>query len=752
MGRAPTGAVPQRVSAHVLPKAPSFVSDEEDEKTMIEAGWEEEASTTVEQGDVADKVRALGIGLDAPKRTTSSITAIGNNTTSEEQTVDDQRASAAVALLPPPIVARLVITVGNDLGQSLEIRAGKTYTVGRGIDNDLVLTDLAVSRKHFDIRYDNGSWMLADRGSGNGTLVNARVEDAPFVLTSGDMVEIGNTAFRFELPVVIPDAPAASSVDAAGEDDLELSSTPRLGAVPVGRSKPVIPLVPQQQTVPMPRPRAPTSRPLASYVLDRPGAQPSPIALSGLAVTHVPNVAQQTTAPVLHTASRPQVAEALDSFNPPQPTLPGHTPALLTQPGRLPFSYPSRSSVTPQATPGGTRVPLHSPTPQPGQPGREHTSTAVVQPMSYTNQLPLLSPPARRGLPQLSQRAKLALGSAGIVLFVVIVTLALGRGAGGEQELEVPAPLAARPALISEPAARAPARPDIKADPRQAKSATDKPGSPNAIASSLPAPAADPGELAKVPPASAVRAAPAPARPERAEAPTPAPRPDIKRPVKRLEVKKPERKAVRAESERDEVKTDAVDRKRAGRALQDLKNEANVLYRAKSFSGAAAQITASLALFSGDDVKDLKNVASTYSQLGKAYNIGMAPGTKPTDAYTALVRAKTLDRDVGQAYTAEIELRLATVAARAAMSFMAAKDYESAFQAVRTADGLGTAGSSTKSVRDNLDSIAADLVRAATKEMASDPDAAKKKLRQVLGIVDGKNPLYIRASKLLNGP
>ena len=82
----------------------------------------------------------------------------------------------------------------------MEIRPGKTYTIGRGIDNDIVLTDIAVSRKHFDLRNDDGSWVIVDRGSGNGTVVNGNLEDNPFMLANGDVIEIGNTTFRFELP------------------------------------------------------------------------------------------------------------------------------------------------------------------------------------------------------------------------------------------------------------------------------------------------------------------------------------------------------------------------------------------------------------------------------------------------------------------------------------------------------------------------------------------------------------------------
>jgi len=54
-------------------------------------------------------------------------------------------------------------------------------------------------------------------------------------------------------------------------------------------------------------------------------------------------------------------------------------------------------------------------------------------------------------------------------------------------------------------------------------------------------------------------------------------------------------------------------------------------------------------------------------------------------------------------------------------------------------------------VRSSLEAAAGDLVKAGASELSSDPDAAKKKLRQVLGMVDSKNPLYVRATKLLNG-
>src|SRR3954454_9375277 len=154
MGRAPNSGGPQRVSAHVVPKAKPF--SDEDEKTTIESDsqWGEEASTTVEQQEVARSLAA-----DAPRRP-QVITNVTNTNGGalDESTVDDQTNP----MLPARDAARLVVTGGNDTGLEQAIDAGKAYTIGRGLDNDIVLTDIAVSRKHFDLRNDGGSWVIVD--------------------------------------------------------------------------------------------------------------------------------------------------------------------------------------------------------------------------------------------------------------------------------------------------------------------------------------------------------------------------------------------------------------------------------------------------------------------------------------------------------------------------------------------------------------------------------------------------------------
>src|SRR5438874_1155983 len=142
----------QRVSAHVVSKArvaAPFSEADEDEKTTIESAWGDEGSTTIEQGEVAEKIRALGTDRPQPGVITSVTST--NATNLEEPTVDDQRANAAISVITPPtlppiaaVTARLVCTQGNDTGHEIAVAPGKSYSIGRAIDNDFVLTDIAV--------------------------------------------------------------------------------------------------------------------------------------------------------------------------------------------------------------------------------------------------------------------------------------------------------------------------------------------------------------------------------------------------------------------------------------------------------------------------------------------------------------------------------------------------------------------------------------------------------------------------------
>jgi len=860
MGRAPNSGAPQRVSAHVVPKAPSFSSEDEDDKTTIESGWEEEASTTVEQGDVAERIRSLSLG-EPKRRSGTNITSTDGGSMSDEPTVDEARANIALAL-PPTAVARLVITGGNDAGQELEVRPGKTYTIGRSIDNDLVLTDIAVSRKHFDVRHDNGAWVLADRGSGNGTLVNARIEDAPFMLASGDVIEIGNTAFRFDLPNGAPRTPVpAPPAEPEPDDELEMSTvsgkpfreleapTPPEAAAPV-RPKPPPPQLPRPRTPSnrspytgaRPQPLAPLAIPSSASTAPQPPivSMPGP----GPHTLHLPQ--PSSTMPLPQMANRTPLAMGPSGLVDPAagsmpPTLLGGQSAPLpVRLARLPFaSYaptsggpPGTAEIPTQRSPNGARSPLQVAA---SPPGRDATLTAQVLPMGYNSnaQAAVVPPPGYVPPLPISRQAKMVLAGIGIAVFAAVATIAIIKGARGSKasapvnvkpvepgDAKPPrsASDAARPAkpVVTPIAATPAARPTTTAPttattaPPLPTTATTAPPLPTTATTAPPLPtttttttattpvriAVSPAPTAPVapptttapapvaatpPPTTAAPAAPVTASTTQALAAKPTPTPAVPTPAPVAATPPPTAAAqpariassprVENESPRAEKKpTPRPDRKpaekkptvaslesakpdrRRGRSTQDVKSDASTLYRNKNFSGAAGAITAALPSFSGGDAQDLRNLAAIYSQLGKAYNVGMAPGTKPTEGYQALRRAISYDREVGSAFVGDLQDHLVTVASRAAVSYMASKELESAFQAVRTAESLGSTSSSNKPVRDKLEATAGELFRAAQSELSSDPDSAKKKLRQILGIVDPKHPTYAKAQKLLNAP
>ena len=113
------------------------------------------------------------------------------------------------------MAARLVERDGPRAKTVYPLTAGVT-TIGRSSDNDVVVPDDPVSRRHAQIRWDGARFVLEDLGSRNGTFVNGRRLDGPHVLRHGDQLVVPGRTFLVDLAEETsawqPETPAARGV------------------------------------------------------------------------------------------------------------------------------------------------------------------------------------------------------------------------------------------------------------------------------------------------------------------------------------------------------------------------------------------------------------------------------------------------------------------------------------------------------------------------------------------------------------
>ncbi|GKQ33929.1 FHA domain-containing protein [Streptomyces sp. A012304] len=112
----------------------------------------------------------------------------------------DDGPRAVLTARPPPArrqpstVASPALTATFRRPTTVHPLPTRTVRIGRAPDNDLVLDDLVVSRRHAELRALPGGYEIADLASHNGTYLNGLpVTVAP--LRPGDVVGIGHSAF-----------------------------------------------------------------------------------------------------------------------------------------------------------------------------------------------------------------------------------------------------------------------------------------------------------------------------------------------------------------------------------------------------------------------------------------------------------------------------------------------------------------------------------------------------------------------------
>lgn len=94
---------------------------------------------------------------------------------------------------------QLVMRTGPNPGKVFEVSKSEIY-IGRDINNDIVINDAEISRKHARLILQAGEYVLEDLGSTNGTYVNGQRLMGPHVMRPGETMLLGeNVSLAFDM-------------------------------------------------------------------------------------------------------------------------------------------------------------------------------------------------------------------------------------------------------------------------------------------------------------------------------------------------------------------------------------------------------------------------------------------------------------------------------------------------------------------------------------------------------------------------
>lgn len=109
----------------------------------------------------------------------------------------DLRAGVSGAGRP---LGRLVVVAAQEgrpePGTSIPLEA--INSLGRDINNSIVVDDSFVSAEHALLTFRGRAWYVEDRGSTNGTWLNGQRVEGMLPLGYGDELQVGQVRFRLE--------------------------------------------------------------------------------------------------------------------------------------------------------------------------------------------------------------------------------------------------------------------------------------------------------------------------------------------------------------------------------------------------------------------------------------------------------------------------------------------------------------------------------------------------------------------------
>jgi len=156
---------------------------------------------------------------------------------------------------------RLVMQTGPVAGKAFPLDKGEVF-IGRDLNNDIVINDPEVSRRHARLFLQGANFVLEDLGSTNGTSVNGQRLMGPYILRPGEVITLGEKInVIFEGAMVDVDATVSASSYAAPQPPAYTPAPVPQQAAPV--YPPPQPMTPQSAyagQVPAPMPVQPAKK------------------------------------------------------------------------------------------------------------------------------------------------------------------------------------------------------------------------------------------------------------------------------------------------------------------------------------------------------------------------------------------------------------------------------------------------------------------------------------------------------------
>ena len=99
-------------------------------------------------------------------------------------------------MIPFAAVAHLTLVLQGREVRKFVLNATRT-TIGRARENDIVINNIALSRRHAEVHAKNGKFEVRDLGSQNGVYVNGERIAEPRLLADADSVTLGTYHFVY---------------------------------------------------------------------------------------------------------------------------------------------------------------------------------------------------------------------------------------------------------------------------------------------------------------------------------------------------------------------------------------------------------------------------------------------------------------------------------------------------------------------------------------------------------------------------